>query len=210
VVAEIRGRDLAGEWMAVGAHLDSWDLGPAAQDNATGVAMVVDAARAIATLTVRPRRTIRFMLWGGEEEGQLGSTAYARAHAAELDDCIAVLNSDAGTGRLIGWTAPDRADVAAAVRPLLRPLQREVGRIVFDTSTRYAFQSDGAPFIRAGVPVLDLNADDSRYEEIHHKATDTIERVDDRQLTAGAAVLAGTAYAIADAPMRIAPRLRTH
>jgi len=208
VVGEIRGRDRPDEWVIVGAHLDSWDVGPAAQDNATGVAMVLDAARAIAALGERPRRSVRFALWGGEEEGQLGSGAYARAHSAELDDCVAVLNSDAGTGRLIGWTTPDRADVAAAVRPLLQPLQRAVGRIVFDTSMRYAFQSDGAAFVRAGIPTLDLNADDSRYEDIHHKATDTIERVDAQQLTAGAAVVAATAWAIADAPDRIAVRIR--
>src|SRR5262249_17027352 len=208
VVGEIRGRERADEWVIVGAHLDSWDVGPAAQDNATGVAMVLDAARAIAALDERPRRSIRFVLWGGEEQGQLGSGEYAHAHAAELDDCVAVLNSDAGTGRLIGWTTPHRADVAAAVRPLLQPLQRVVGRIVVDTSLRYAFQSDGAAFVRAGIPMLDLNADDSRYEDIHHKASDTIERVDAQQLTAGAAAVAATAYAIADAPARIAPRLR--
>jgi hypothetical protein len=208
VVGEVRGRERPDEWVIVGAHLDSWDVGPAAQDNATGVAMVLDAARAIAALDEPPRRSIRFALWGGEEEGQLGSTAYVRAHARELADCVAALNSDAGSGRLIGWTAPDRADVAAAVRPLLQPLQRAVGRIVFDTSTRYAFQSDGAAFIRAGIPVLDLNADDSHYEEIHHKTTDTLERVDAEQLTAGAAAVAATAYAIADAPARIAPRIR--
>jgi Zn-dependent M28 family amino/carboxypeptidase len=206
VVGEIHGRDREGEWVIAGAHLDSWDAAAAAQDNATGVAMILDAARAIAALDERPRRSIRFALWGAEEQGQLGSTAYARAHAAELDDCVAALNSDAGTGRLIGWTTPDRADVAAAVRPLLQPLQRAIGRIAFDTSTRYAFQSDGAPFILAGIPTLDLNADDTRYEEIHHKSTDTMDRVDVRQLTAGAAAVAATAYAIADAPARIAPR----
>jgi carboxypeptidase Q len=209
VVGEIRGRERPDEWVIVGAHLDSWDVGAAAQDNASGVAMVLDAARAIAALGQRPRRSVRFALWAGEEEGQLGSTAYADAHAAELDDCVASLNSDAGTGRLIGWTAPDRPDVAAAVRPLLEPLERAVGRIAFDASMRYAFQSDGAAFIRAGVPTLDLNADDSHYEDIHHKTTDTIERVDVKQLTAGAAAVAATAYAIADAPARIAPRIRT-
>jgi carboxypeptidase Q len=205
VVGEIRGGDRAAEWVVVGAHLDSWDVGPAAQDNATGVATVLDAARAIAALGARPRRSIRFALWGGEEQGQLGSTAYARAHAAELDNCVAALNSDAGTGRLIGWTAPNRPDVVAAVRPLVRPL-RDIARVEFDTSSRYAFQSDGAPFVRAGIPMLDVNADDSRYEEIHHKTADTIERVDARQLTVAAAMVAATAFAIADAPERIAPR----
>src|SRR5204862_7410889 len=99
VIAELRGRESADEWVIVGAHLDSWDFGAGAQDNATGVAMVVEAARAIAAWTDRPRRSIRFALWGGEEQGQLGSGAYVSAHEAELDGCIANLNADAGTGR---------------------------------------------------------------------------------------------------------------
>src|SRR5262249_16288226 len=173
VTGEVGGRERPDEWLIVGAHLDSWDFATGAQDNATGVAMVLDAARAIAALPDRPRRSIRFALWGGEEQGQLGSNAYARAHEAELGQCVASLNSDAGTGRLIGWTAPGRPDVVSAVRPLVAPLVTAIGGIAFDQSMRYAFQSDGAAFIRAGIPTLDLNADDSRYEEIHHKTTDT-------------------------------------
>ena len=207
VFADIPGRDRPDEWILVGAHLDSWDFGTGAQDNATGVAMVLEAARAIAALEERPRRSIRFALWGGEEQGQLGSTAYARAHAADLDRVVAVLNADAGTGRMIGWTAPGRDDMVRAVRTLAGSVLDEIGAGTFDDSLRYAFQSDGAPFVLAGIPTLDLNADDTRYEDIHHKATDTIERVDARQLAVGAAAVAATAYAIADAPLRIAPRL---
>ena len=207
VIAEIPGRDSPDEWVIVGAHLDSWDFGTGAQDNATGVAMVLEAARAIASLKQRSRRSIRFALWGGEEQGQLGSTAYASAHASELDRVAATLNTDAGTGRVIGWTAPGRADLVRAVRPLTRDFLRELGAESFDQSLRYAFQSDGAPFILAGIPTLDLNADDTKYEEIHHKATDTIDRVDARSLAVGAATVAATAWALADAPGRIAPRL---
>jgi carboxypeptidase Q len=207
VIAEIPGADRRGEWVLVGAHLDSWDFGPGAQDNATGVAMVLEAARAIAALPMPPRRTIRFALWGGEEQGQLGSTAYARAHASELDRLVAVLNTDAGTGRVIGWTAPGRPDVIRAVRPLTRGFLDDLGAGTFDESLRYAFQSDGAPFILAGVPVLDLNADDSRYEEIHHKSTDTMDRVDARSLAVGGAAVAATAQAIADASGRVGQRL---
>ena len=75
VIAEIPGRERPDEWVVVGAHLDSWDFGSGAQDNATGVAMVLEAARAIAALPQPPRRSVRFALWGGEEQGQLGSTA---------------------------------------------------------------------------------------------------------------------------------------
>jgi carboxypeptidase Q len=208
VVAEIPGRERPEEWILVGAHLDSWDFGTGAQDNATGVAMVLEAARAIAALRPAPRRSIRFALWGGEEQGQLGSTAYARGHAAELDRLVAMLNSDAGTGRTIGWTAPGRADLIRAVRPLTQDFLRELDAATFDESLRYAFQSDGAPFILAGVPTLDLNADDTKYEDIHHKAADTIDRVDARNLSVGAAMVAATAFAIADAPGRMPPRLR--
>jgi len=207
VIGELRGRERPDEWIVVGAHLDSWDVSPSAQDNATGVAMVLDAARAIAALPDRPRRSIRFALWGAEEQGQLGSTAYVRAHEAELDRVVANLNADAGTGRQIGWTSPGRSDVIDAVRPLTRPFLAPLGGVSFDSSMQYAFQSDGAPFIRAGIPLLDLNADDSTYEDIHHKDTDTIERVDARNLAIGAGIVAATAFAVADAPTRIGPRL---
>ncbi|MGH9140898.1 MAG: M20/M25/M40 family metallo-hydrolase [Vicinamibacterales bacterium] len=207
VIADIPGRDRTDEWVIVGAHLDSWDFGPGAQDNATGVAMVLEAARAIAALKAAPRRSIRFVLWGGEEQGQLGSTAYARAHAAELDRIVAVLNTDAGTGRVIGWTSPGRTDLVRALRPLTQSVLDELGAAMFDESLRYAFQSDGAPFVLAGIPMLDLNADDARYEDIHHKATDTIDRVDAHNLAVGAAVVAATAEALAEAPARLVPRL---
>ena len=125
VIADLPGRDRPDEWVIVGAHLDSWDFGTGAQDNATGVAMVLEAARAIAALGQPPRRSIRFALWGGEEQGQLGSTAYALAHASDLVRVVASLNTDAGTGRVIGWTAPGRADLIRAVRPLTQDfLQR--------------------------------------------------------------------------------------
>jgi carboxypeptidase Q len=207
VIAGISGRDRPDQWVLVGAHLDSWDFGTGAQDNATGVAMVLEAARAIAALRQAPRRSIRFVLWGGEEQGQLGSTAYARAHSAELDRLVATLNSDAGTGRIIGWTAPGRGDLIRAVRPLTQAFLRELGAATFDESLRYAFQSDGAPFILAGIATLDLNADDTNYEDIHHTAADTIDRVDARHLSVGAAVVAATAYAIADAAGPMPPRL---
>lgn len=208
VIADIPGRERPDEWVLVGAHLDSWDFGSGAQDNATGVAMVLEAARAIAALKQPPRRSIRFALWGGEEQGQLGSTAYVRAHGSELDRLVADLNADAGTGRVIGWTAPGRGDVIRALHPLTQDFLKELGAATFDDSLRYAFQSDGAAFILAGIPTLDLNADDNSYEEIHHKAADTLERVDARALAVGAATVGATAYAIADAPGRVAPRQR--
>jgi Zn-dependent M28 family amino/carboxypeptidase len=207
VIAELRGRERPDEWVLVGAHLDSWDFATGAQDNATGVAMVLEAARAIAA-GQPPRRSIRFALWGGEEQGQLGSNAYARDHTSTLDRLVADLNSDAGTGRIIGWTAPGREDVIRAARPLTRSFLTELGAATFDDSQRYAFQSDGAAFVLSGIPTLDLNADDTAYEEIHHTGADTMARVDAHALAVGAATVGATAYAIADAPGPFASRRR--
>ena len=97
VIAEIPGRERPGEWIIIGAHLDSWDYGTGAQDNGSGCAQVLEAARAIASMGA-PRRSIRFALWGGEEEGLLGSAAYVRAHKSELEKCVAALNTDNGAG----------------------------------------------------------------------------------------------------------------
>ena len=170
VIAEIRGRDRPDEWVIVGAHLDSWDFATGAQDNATGVAMVLDAARAIAALGRAPRRSIRFALWGGEEQGLLGSRAYVAAHQSELARCIANVNTDGGSGRVLGFLTPGRQDVAAAMRPLSQTLLAGLGAADIDPSMRFAFQSDDGPFIINGIPALDLNPDEVKYEEVHHKA----------------------------------------
>ncbi len=207
VVAGIRGRELPDEWVLVGAHLDAWDFATGAQDNATGVIQVLATARAIAKLPHPPRRSIRFVLFGGEEQGQLGSAAYVLRHTRELDGAVAMLNTDAGSGRTIGWTSPGRSDVARALQPFADTLLTGLRANEIDQSLRYAFQSDGAPFLLAGIPMLELNADDGAYEDIHHKVTDTIDRVDARNVSIATATVALTAWIIADAPSRIAPRL---
>jgi carboxypeptidase Q len=207
VIAELRGRERPDEWVIVGAHLDSWDFATGAQDNGTGVAMVLEAARAIAALGRPPRRSIRFALWGGEEEGLVGSSAYVRAHEDDIVHCIANVNTDGGSGRVLGFLTPGRPDLAAAMRPISQALLASLGASGLDQSMRYAFESDDGPFILEGVPALDLNPDDAKYEEVHHKMSDTIDKIDRHDLAVGAATVAIAAYAIADAPRPIAPRL---
>lgn len=207
VIAEIRGRERPDEWVIVGAHLDSWDFATGAQDNGTGVAMALEAARAIAAVGRAPRRSIRFALWGGEEQGLAGSLAYVRAHEAELERCIANINTDGGSGRVRGFLTPGRQDVATAMRPLSETLLAGLGAAGLDQSMRYAFQSDDGPFILRGIPALDLNPEEPKYEEVHHKTSDTIDKVDRHDLAVGAAAVAIAAYAIADAPQPIAPHL---
>ena len=103
-LVEIRGSEKSGEFVILGAHLDSWELGTGALDNGCNAALVVDALRAIKTAGQRPRRSIRFILFSGEEEGLLGSHAYAIAHRAELDKAVGVVIFDSGTGRVTGFS----------------------------------------------------------------------------------------------------------
>ncbi|HEV2880431.1 MAG TPA: M20/M25/M40 family metallo-hydrolase [Pyrinomonadaceae bacterium] len=206
VVAEIRGREHPEEWVIIGAHLDSWDYGTGAQDNGSGCAMVLEAARAIAALGTPPRRSIRFALWGGEEQGLLGSAAYVRAHARELKDCVAALNTDNGAGHPRGWKVEGREDVQAAMTPISKSLLAGLGGD--SLSPELSFDTDHGHFLLAGIPALDLWVDMEHYEDIHHKPSDTLDKIAAHNLIAGAAVVAVTAHALAERPARIAPQLK--
>lgn len=205
VIAEIRGREKPDEWILVGAHLDSWDLGPGTQDNGTGCAMVLEAARALAGLGEPPSRSIRFALWGGEEQGLLGSAAYLTAHASELDDCVAALNTDNGAGRPLGWKVDGRSDVRQALSETTHDLLSGLGGD--GLSDDVSFDTDHGPFLLAGLPVLDLWVDMGQYETIHHKPGDTLDKVNRGHLTMGAVVVAITAYALSERSTPVAPRL---
>jgi hypothetical protein len=122
VVGEITGRERPDEIIVVGAHLDSNDLGPGALDNAAGVGAVMETARAIKSLSLAPRRTIRFVLFMGEEEGLIGSVAYVRRHRDEMDRTVAALIMDIGAGRPLGWYSMGRTDLAGEIRELMKPL----------------------------------------------------------------------------------------
>jgi Zn-dependent M28 family amino/carboxypeptidase len=188
----------------VGAHLDSWDFATGAQDNGTGVAMVLEVARVIAELETPPRRSIRFALWGGEEQGVFGSRAYVDAHNQELDVGVLVLNTDHGSGSPRGWITQGREDLKTAMKafgPLLSGLGGD------GTDTKMNCDSDHCPFALAGVPVLELDVDDSKYDEIHHLPSDTLDKVTGSSLARGAAVVAVTAWLAADTPARLVPRL---
>jgi hypothetical protein len=125
-VAEIPGGEKADELVFVGAHLDSWDLGDGATDNATGSAVVLEAARAIRASGLKPKRTIRFLLFSGEEQGMVGSREYIKAHKEELDRIQAVVIHDTGTGRVKSFAVNGRYDVREALDKIAEPL-REIG-----------------------------------------------------------------------------------
>jgi hypothetical protein len=205
VVAELRGRELPDEWVLVGAHLDSWDLATGAQDNGSGVAEVLEAARAIHALGTVPRRSIRFALWAAEEEGLRGSQAYVAAHAAELDRAVFVLNSDSGAGQPTGWDL-SQPNAATAFRTATGSLLAGLG--AGDTDPAVHCWGDDCPFLVAGVPTAGLLVPErTKYLAVWHNAGDTLEKVTPGPVSTAAAVIAVTAYALADAPARIAPRL---
>ncbi|MGH9710974.1 MAG: M20/M25/M40 family metallo-hydrolase, partial [Candidatus Acidiferrales bacterium] len=122
VVAEIRGSEKPDEFVILGAHLDSWELGTGALDDGCNAAMVIDAARAIRASGSIPKRSIRFVLFTGEEQGMLGSWAYALAHRGELDHMDAAIIFDSGDGKVTGYSLGGRKDIAANVTQALKPL----------------------------------------------------------------------------------------
>jgi carboxypeptidase Q len=206
VIAELPGRDKAAGVVLIGAHLDSWHPGTGAQDNGTGVASVLETARAMKGLNRPPRRTVRFVLFGGEEQGLLGSAAYVRRHQADLDGIDAVLVTDSGSEPAQGWMLMGREDEKSAVQAL-KPLLSGLGADGISSDATFAFQTDHAPFEFRGVPELVLWTGSDKYDTLHHKASDTFDSVVQKDLAQGAAVIAVTAYAIADSPQPFAPHL---
>ena len=204
VVGEIAGTDLAQELVVVGAHLDSNDLGPGALDNAAGSAAVLETARAIKALGLKPRRTIRFVLFTGEEEGMVGSIAYVERHRAELDRTVAALVMDIGAGRPAGWFSMGREDLDPDIRELSKPLA-QFGDFAIEHAAFAA--TDNAPFMAEGVPNLILLQDETPYFPVHHTIADTPDKIDPRDYASAVAVLAATAYQIAERPQRLGRRM---
>jgi carboxypeptidase Q len=195
VVGEIRGYEKPDEVVVLGAHLDSWDLGTGALDNGCNAAMVIEAARAIKASGLLPRRTIRFILFSGEEEGLLGSWAYVRAHRAELDKYRGVIIFDAGVGRVTGYSLGARRDLDAPVQQILKPLAGwGVDHPTFDATAG----SDNLDFLLEGVPNLAANQEVANYLQNYHAASDTFDKVDIRELKLNTVIAAVTAWGIAD------------
>jgi carboxypeptidase Q len=204
VVAEIRGSEKPAEFVVLGAHLDSWELGTGALDNGCNAALVIDALRAIKASGLKPRRSIRFILFSGEEEGEIGSRAYATAHRNELDKAAGVVVFDAGTGKTITFSTGGRKDVLAAAQAMLTPLEQ------FGVTKAVATAESGTDhfdFMLEGVPTFVADQAEANYLENYHATTDTFDKVDFPQLKKNVAEAAELTFALADAADRIGPRL---
>ncbi len=203
VVAEIPGGEKPDEFVVLGAHLDSWELGTGALDNGCNSAMVIDTLRAIKATGLRPRRTLRFVLFSGEEEGLLGSEAYASQHAGEMDKMLAAVIFDSGTGRVTGFTLSGRTDLASATRELLHPLTYLGATEVTQDAD---MGTDNFDFLLQGVPTLVANQEVANYTENYHAASDTYDKVDLANLRNQVVEAAATTFALADSAQRYGTR----
>lgn len=204
VVGEIRGYEKPDEVVILGAHLDSWELGTGALDNGCNTALVIEAARAIKATGLLPRRTIRFILFSGEEQGTVGSFEYVKAHRAELDKIRAVVVFDSGIGRVTGYSLGGRRDTEAGVREVLKPLESwGANQHTYDAS----FGTDTFDFLLEGVPTLVANQEEANYLPNYHAASDTFDKVDMRELKLHTVLAALTAWGIADRTEPLGKRL---
>ncbi len=204
VVGEIRGYEKPDETVILGAHLDSWELGTGALDDGCNAALVIEAARAIKATGLLPRRTIRFILFSGEEQGTIGSYEYVKAHRDELDKIRAMIAFDAGVGRVTGYSLGGRRDIEVGLRQILAPLDSwGATHHTADAS----FGTDNLDFLLEGVPTLVANQQEANYLPNYHAASDTFDKVDLRELKLNTAVAALTAWGIADRPEPLGKRL---
>jgi carboxypeptidase Q len=201
VIAELPGTDLRDEIVMIGGHLDSWHTGVGATDNADGSTTVMEAMRILKAIGAKPRRTIRVALWGGEEQGLLGSKAWVEAHRAEKDKIDVYYNIDNGTNKIYGWYLQNMESVHTLFDKWLEPM-KSIGarRNVIEP----VGSTDHLSFIDAGIPGFNPIQDYGNYDiRTHHTNMDTNERLDVNDIREAAAVMAWFAYNSAIEDQRI-------
>ena len=194
-VAEIRGTELPGQVVIVGAHLDSWDLGTGTTDNATGSMATLEAARIIAQSGLKPKRTIRFILFTGEEQGLIGSRKYAEQHAAEADSIQAVIVLDNGAGAVTGQALQGRPELYGLWRAILLPVRSLNADTVNDA---FKGGTDHLSFLPYGVPGFNFNQITRGYNHTHHSQSDTYDKGIDWDLRQASTVMAVSAFELAN------------
>ncbi len=204
-IAEIPGTDKKDEVVMLGGHLDSWHSATGATDNAIGCAIMMEAARVLKTLGVKPRRTIRVALWSGEEEGLLGSQAYVKEHFGSVEEpkpefnkFDAYFNVDSGTGRIRGagvFGPPQDADI---LREILQPFADLGVAGAISNKSRRAGGTDSSSFAQAGLPGIGLGQDPIEYfTDTWHTNLDTYERIIEDDVKKDAIIVAAAVYQLA-------------
>jgi carboxypeptidase Q len=200
VVGELRGREKPDEVVVVGGHLDSWDVGAGASDDGGGCIVTWEALRIMKKLNLRPRRTVRVVLFTNEENGGRGGIGYRDQHRAELSKHVMMLESDGGVFRPLGFgfTGND------AGRATVRAIATLLTGIAADQISPGGGGADIGPSVQEGrIPAMALEVDGSKYFLIHHTPADTIDKIDPVEMAKCAAAVAVMTYVIADLPQRL-------
>lgn len=195
VIAEVQGRETPDEIVVIGAHLDSWGLGQGALDNGCNVATVIDMARQIKRLQMRPRRTIRFCLFNSEELRFDGSWGYTVSHLDELDKHVVAQSYDIGSGRITGFFTNGRPELGRALEQALAPIR---GLGPFENSDTPIVGTDNFDFMLQGVANLVANQEPANYGPNYHANSDTFDKVDQRQLRLNMVVAAAVTWSFAE------------
>ena len=199
VVAEIVGREKPEEVVVLGGHIDSWDVGQGAMDDAGGSVAAWEAVRLMHKLGLKPRRTVRVVLWTNEEIGLRGGIGYRDAHRDELDNHILAIETDGGVFRPQGFGftgSPEALAILRDIAALLEPIGA-------DSIAEGGGGADIGPIMREGVPGMNLRVDGDRYFWYHHSSADTVDKLDPHELNLNVAALAIMAYVVADMPERL-------
>jgi carboxypeptidase Q len=202
VVAEIRGSEKPEEVVVIGGHIDSWDVGQGAMDDAGGCVVAWDALNVINNLGLKPKRTIRCVMWTNEENGLGGAKAYRDAHMNELDNHVLAVESDAGVFAPKGFGfsgSPEALKIIREIGKLLEPIG--AGKIRDGGGG-----ADIGPMKPYGVPLAGLNVDGSRYFWYHHTHADMMDKLDPDEVNRCKAAMTVLAYVVADMPQKL-PRV---
>ena len=199
VVGEIRGRELPNEVVVIGGHFDSWDVGTGSTDDGGGCVATWEALRLMKKLNIRPRRTVRVVLWTNEENGGRGGTAYRDRYLAELPDHVMMLESDSGVFRPTGFGFSG----TEAARAKVRDIATLLAGIQADQIGPNGGGADIGPSVQhAGIPAMSLEVE-GNYFLIHHTAADTVDKIDPLDIARSSAAIAVMTYVIAEMPQRL-------
>jgi len=210
VVGEVVGSVKPEEIVIISGHLDSWDVGQGAQDDGVGCALALEAGHLIQRLGLKPRRTLRVVLFANEENGNRGGLGYLEAHRQELSNHVAAMESDSGNGVAKGFSLElhdpkngpvlDKDRILTAFRSRLKPFLEPMGAGALELGGSGV---DVGPIVQAGVPGVGVNHDVTHYWDVHHSKADTFDKINREDLAKNSALVAITAFLLADMPERL-------
>ena len=210
VIGELRGSIWPDEVIVMGGHIDSWDVGQGAHDDAGGCVTAMEAINVLRKLNMRPKRTIRVVLWTNEENGLRGGRAYAKSHAGELENHVAAIEMDHGAFRPVGYSVgcndKDREKLALEQMRDIMSLFSAFGATGVRDSGGGA---DISPMRESGVVLMHHEVESSKYFHYHHSPADTLDKIDPEELSQNVAVMATVGYILADMPQKIGDTIET-